>query len=284
MDRMGRATVARSATAKYSVQSARNALSGFPQIRKPLAEFKRDLKWYDRKELYDIKRKGKQEQRTLSRRVVSEQVGLLLASFQNSRPGTPKVFGRMVVEEVYANKPNACVLESACRHVRRNQDFPPSIAEMLKAIDKEGSAWCPRWEWLDDVDGIDTADYRRSLLESAIAKAESMLAQAQANFAEREAKAKAAEEERRAYREAYERIPIQERRAYEDGQRHAYRRPIPPMPVEYADDDRLRAAYAAGLGHKPIPGLDASIVAVIPRNYAALPHVGHVEVKTNGSG
>src|SRR5215831_8363736 len=67
----------------------------------------------------------------------------------NARPGTPKVFGRMLTEEVYANSPNACVLESACRQVRRTKDFPPSIAEVLKAIDKEGDAWCERWEWLD---------------------------------------------------------------------------------------------------------------------------------------
>src|SRR5262249_49290404 len=87
------------ARANQHVQFARQALAQFPHVRKRFAEFKRDVKWYDRKELYE--RKGKEP--WISRRVVSEQVAMLLASFQNSRPGTPKVFGRMMIEEVYAN-------------------------------------------------------------------------------------------------------------------------------------------------------------------------------------
>ena len=50
---------------------------------------------------------------------------------------TPEAFGRMVIEEVYVRKPDACVLESACRRIRREKDFTPSIAEVLKAIDSE---------------------------------------------------------------------------------------------------------------------------------------------------
>jgi hypothetical protein len=152
------------------VESAKRTLPQFPKASKRLAYFKRDENWYNRKEPYDIKGKGESEQWTLSRRVVSEQVGLLLASFQNSRPGTPKVFGRMVVEEVYANNPNACVLESACRRVRRNQDFPPSIAEMLKAIKNERDAWVERWEYLDDNDN-NPADWWQHYLETATANA-----------------------------------------------------------------------------------------------------------------
>jgi hypothetical protein len=206
--------------AKYKIDSARHALSQLPQVRKSLAAFKRDEKWYNRRELYEIKGKGKREreQWTLSRRVVAEQIALLLASFQNSRPGTPKVFGKMLVEEVYANNANACVLESACRRVRRTKDFPPSIAEVLKAIDEEASAWGERWTWLDEPDGIDTVDYYRRRLETAIAEAEPIIAKAEAKFAEREAKAKAEEEKRKAYQEALNRIPQPQRDAYQSGQ------------------------------------------------------------------
>jgi hypothetical protein len=203
--------------AKIGVQTAKYALWQFPQARKRLAEFKRDEKWYNRKELYDIKGKGKKAQWTLSRRVVAEQIGLLLASFQNSRPGTPKVFGKMVVEEVYANSPNACELESACRHVRRNQNFPPSIAEMLKAIKSESKAWCDRWEMLgDNPEDDDADDYWQRRLKEAIAEADSTIGKAQAKLAEfaaeevkreaareaRERERKEAEERARAEREA----------------------------------------------------------------------------------
>jgi hypothetical protein len=239
---------------KTKVQLARYTLRDFPQARKRLAEYKRDEKWYDRKELYEIKGKGKREKWTLSRRVVSEQIALLLASFQNSRPGTPKVFARMLTEEVYANNPNAIVLESACRRVRREKDFPPSIAEVLKAIKEEDSAWCDRW-----CDEYDPDKYRQDL-EQAIAKAEAKIALAEAKLAEREAKEQAAEAKCKAYREAYDRIPVNERRAFEDGQRHRRFREMdrPEIPEEYCDESHLREfhAYHAGLAGEEIPGLE----------------------------
>src|SRR5262249_11690993 len=247
------------ASAKYGVESARHALSQLPWARKGLAAFKRDLKWYDRKELYDIKGKGKHQQRTLSRRVVSEQIGLLLASFQNSRPGTPKVFGKMVVEEVYANNPNACVLESACRRVRREKDFPPSIAEVLKAIKSEGSAWCDRWE-LEESD----ADYMQDRLQTAIAEAESTIAKAEAKLVEREAKAKADDERRererqerlaREQREREERKAKALREAYEQGEFDARYSPERWSVVKYIDiGGKFFDAYLAGVAGKPIPG------------------------------
>jgi hypothetical protein len=257
--------------AKTRVRSARYWLPQFQQARKRLAEFKRDEKWYDRKELYEVKGKGKRQKWTLSRRVVSEQIALLLASFQNSRPGTPKVFGRMLTEEVYAKNPNACTLESACRHVRREHDFPPSIAELLKAIKKESAAWGDRWETLDcDIDRI------QQRLEKSIAKAEAKIAPAEAKLAEREAKARAWEEKCRLYREAYARIPEDERRAFEDGERARRFSPAnrPSMPVEYLNEGRERElhAYRAGLAGERIPGLviadDASVSKKPEAQYA----------------
>jgi hypothetical protein len=252
-------------SAKYDVESARHALSQFPQARKRLAAFKRDVKWYDRKELYEIRGKGKRETWTLSRRVVTEQIAVLLASFPNSRPGTPKVFGRMLTEEVYANNPNACTLESACRRVRREKDFPPSIAEVLKAIDKEGDAWCNRWA-LQDENGGDAADYFQRRLENAIAEAEPLIAEAEAKLAEREAKEKAAEEQRKAYREAYQRIPVEERRAFENGQHVSRWVKPPPMPEEYLREghEREALAYHAGFDGKPIPGLEVKTNGAAP--------------------
>jgi hypothetical protein len=248
------------ATAKYTVDSTRRVLSEFPWARKRLAKFKRDEKWYNRKELYDIKGKGKREKWTLSRRVVSEQIALLLASFPNARPGTPEAFGKMMIEEVYANSPNACVLESACRQVRREKDFPPSIAEVLKAIKQERSAWSDRWEMLKECD----VDWLQQALEEAIAAAEAKITPAEAKFAEREAKARAEEERRRLYREAYERIPKEERWAYEHGQRdrsynqNGYRQGPQRFAKEYMDEGREAeaAAYFAGCDGKQIPGLE----------------------------
>jgi len=86
------------------------------------------------------------------------------------------------------------VLESACRRVRREKDFPPSIAEVLKAIESESTAWCDRWEMLNC-----DAEAERCGLQKAIGEAESVIAKAEAKLAEREAEEKAAEEKRKAY-------------------------------------------------------------------------------------
>jgi len=243
--------------AKTKVQFARYTLRDMPFARKRLAEYKRDERWYNRDELYEITGKGKRKKWKLSRRVVSEQIALLLGSFQNARPGTPKVFGRMLTEEVYAARPSAIVLESACRHVRRMQDFSPSIAEVLKAIKNESSAWCDRW--CDEYN----PDKSRQDLEKAIAEAEAKIAPAEAKLAEREAKARAEEERHRLYREAYARIPANERRAYEDGQRdrsynqNGYRNgPQRSMPQEYLAVVPLAQAYRAGVAGEEIPGLE----------------------------
>jgi hypothetical protein len=238
--------------ANRKVQIAGYTLREFPQAHKLMAACKRDEKWYDRKELYEITGKGKRQKQTLSRRVVSEQIALLLASFQNARPGTPKVFGRMLTEEVYAANPNACVLESACRSVRRNQDFAPSIAELLKAINKESSAWCHRWEVLDETNA--PLDESRQDFEKYIAEVGARIAAAEAKLAEREAKERAREERWRLYREAYDRIPEDERRAFERGQ-HSRGRPQ-HMQDSMPKGEREAAAYRAGFAGKEIPGLE----------------------------
>jgi hypothetical protein len=249
-------------SAKYAIDYARNVLSQFPSAHKRLAKVRRDVKWYDRSELYDIKGKGKRERKMLSRRVVSEQIALLLASFPNTRPGTPEAFGKMMIEEVYANSPDACAFESACRQVRRGLNFPPSIAELLKAIDEASDAWCERWSLLIEY----PADQDQQELENAIAEAESIIAKADAKYAEREAREKAAEEKRKAYREAYERIPKEERWAYEHGQRdraynqsgYGYKQGPQRFAKEYMDEGREAeaAAYFAGCDGKQIPGLE----------------------------
>src|SRR5262249_14652611 len=161
---------------------------------------------------------------------------------------------------------NAIVLESACRHVRREHNFPPSIAEMLKAIKNAQSAWCDRWETLDW-----NIDDSRQMLEKLVAEAEAQIAEGEAKLAEREAKLaereakekakeKAAEERRRLYREAYERMPANERRAFEEGQRHRrfHEEHRPEIPAEYGDEDHLSEfnAYYAGLAGEEIPGLE----------------------------
>lgn len=176
------------------MQLAKDTLSDFPRIRKRLAAATRDLNWYDRDELYE----GRGKRKHLSRRVVSEQIALLLASFANLKPGSPEEFSHMTVKEVYANDPNAVVLESACRRLRRTEEFV-SVAAILKAIETENTAWAGRWEMLEG----NIADYWQAKLGKTIGKAGSMIAKAKTKLVDLEA----AEAKRQARREAYARIP-----------------------------------------------------------------------------
>jgi hypothetical protein len=86
--------------------------------------------------------------RIIKRRFVAEQVALLIGSFPNANPHSPEVYSKMLIEEIVADRPHAIVLESACRHIRRNEKFkfPPAISEVLKVIDEQDSRWCARWE------------------------------------------------------------------------------------------------------------------------------------------
>jgi len=104
----------------------------------------------------------------------------------------------MTVKEVYANDPNAVVLESACRRLRRTEEFV-SVAAILKAIETENTAWAGRWEMLEG----NIADYWQAKLGKTIGKAGSMIAKAKTKLVDLEA----AEAKRQARREAYARIP-----------------------------------------------------------------------------
>jgi hypothetical protein len=58
----------------------------------------------------------------------------LIGSYANAAPGSPETYAAMMIEEIVTYNPGAVQLEAACRWVRRNCKFPPSIAEMLQAL------------------------------------------------------------------------------------------------------------------------------------------------------
>jgi len=160
---------------RFDLQHAQNLVANFPEARRRLGKFKDSEGWYNRKELYE------NNYGTISRRVVSESVGLLLGAFPNSNPADGKVFTRMLIEEIIVANPNACVLESACRHIRRTMKFVPTIAEVLSVLKKETTRWVERWETTDgEVD--DTIDYWRKMLERHIAEATARLEAIAAGF------------------------------------------------------------------------------------------------------
>jgi hypothetical protein len=84
------------------------------------------------------------EDGALSLEYVSLQVGMLLGSFATTKISDPDVFVPTLIEEIRAAGPSWCVLESACRTIRRTMKTAPSIAAVLETIREEEDVWAER--------------------------------------------------------------------------------------------------------------------------------------------
>ena len=62
------------------------------------------------------------------------ELALLVGAFPNASKGDLRIFGRMLVEDVAAQRPSVAALSLACRRLRRTARFVPTIAEVLEAI------------------------------------------------------------------------------------------------------------------------------------------------------
>jgi hypothetical protein len=77
----------------------------------------------------------------ITRRVVTEKVGLLIGGFPNAGPHNPEAYMGMLIEEIIAANPRVSVLEATCRELRRSKNFAPSIAEVLKELKAQANKW-----------------------------------------------------------------------------------------------------------------------------------------------
>jgi hypothetical protein len=127
--------------------------------------------YYSRDELYDY-----DDGWVLKHRVVSDQAAVLVGSFPNTNPHSPECYPVMLIEEIRARKPNACVLESACRRIRRTAKFAPAISEVLEAIEQENIHWGDRWLIGDVIGEGCCVAYWFEELKEAFAKAKASAA------------------------------------------------------------------------------------------------------------
>jgi hypothetical protein len=182
-----------------NIATARSLATELPRMRDLLTKFKEVEAFYNRPSSYD-------KNGHLTRRVISEQVALLLASLPTVNPGSPEVFSRMMIEEIRARKTDACVLESAMRRCRRTMKFV-SITEVLDAIKQETRGWLKRAILTDGtVDEI--ISHWAELLEPP--DLESRIAEHKAEYAalmaEREKQKQEEERRRKAQLTPYERM------------------------------------------------------------------------------
>lgn len=70
---------------------------------------------------------------------IAKHLALLVKSFPNAGSADCTVYGRMLCEDVAADKPSVSDIEAACRKIRRTSKFLPTISEVIEAIEKEKS-------------------------------------------------------------------------------------------------------------------------------------------------
>jgi flagellar biosynthesis GTPase FlhF len=82
---------------------------------------------------------------------VAKVVGLLISSFPQSQPNV-EIFTVQMIEDVQDWSPHPFALHDACRELRMEMKFTPSIAEVHKAYQAAHDEWVERWDWWESVE------------------------------------------------------------------------------------------------------------------------------------
>jgi hypothetical protein len=109
---------------------------------------------FDPESLYDKVMRDGRERWRLKRRVVDEQVALLIGSFPTGQPHNPAIYTGMLTTEILATHPSAISLEATCRTIRRSKSFLPSIKEVLEVLAQSEGEWPVMPEEADDFDWV----------------------------------------------------------------------------------------------------------------------------------
>ena len=124
------------------LERAEQLAAEWPKVAELLAKCAEADAFYDRREYYD--NRGTE---VIARSVVAEKIGALVDGFEFP-PHNTVVFVPLLIEEIIAAQPNALVLESACRQIRRTPKLKriPSIGDILELLQQHREQWGDRWE------------------------------------------------------------------------------------------------------------------------------------------
>jgi hypothetical protein len=99
--------------------------------------------------------------------VIADRVGEMIACFPNASPHDPERYVTGMLDHIGAAGAPGPAFESAVRRVIRGSKFPPSVSEMLLALDEEAAAWTSRlWVLETGEEGDSLAAARVELAES----------------------------------------------------------------------------------------------------------------------
>jgi hypothetical protein len=127
------------------------SITNWSEIERMLPKVRADLVHYHHPSMYNNGWHLKPE-------IIAAKVADMLGSFPNAGPHDPERYVPALIDEIIGHGDLAPVLECAIRHVVRQSKFPPSIAEMLKALKDQSSAWGDRWRVVDTLDENEEGD------------------------------------------------------------------------------------------------------------------------------
>jgi hypothetical protein len=135
-----------STDAQMALDEAGKVLDLYDSKYRKLAEqLKLDRQHFNPADAYDD-----DDDESITEERVHMHIRMLLASFPNANPGNAEAYLGAMVEEVLAAFPSVPALESACSHIRKTVKFPPTIAEVIEAIDEQNDLWSDRFMAISD--------------------------------------------------------------------------------------------------------------------------------------
>jgi hypothetical protein len=118
------------------ITAAEEALAAFERYdRKRIKMFDEQSCLFNPDSAYD-------EDGEILRPIVASHVAMLVGSFPNANPPDPKVYVKMLIDEVaVAQYVTVTTIEAAFRSIRRTSKFLPTVSEVLAEIKKQEDAW-----------------------------------------------------------------------------------------------------------------------------------------------
>jgi hypothetical protein len=170
------------ADAQKALDEAGKVLDLYDSKYRELAEqLKLDRQHFNPADAYDD-----DDDESITAERVHMHIRLLLASFPNANPGNAEAYLGAMVEEVLAAFPSVPALESACSQIRKTVKFPPTIAEVIEAIDERNDLWSDRFMAIADCATCAESLRRELRIATELVAAEQVKREEQRRIAEEE--------------------------------------------------------------------------------------------------
>ncbi len=87
-----------------------------------------------------------------ARSEVAKMIMFLMGSFPTEKIPQPKVFVKVLLDDIMALNPDFVEMESTCRELRKTKKFMPSISEVVEELEKQKKLWSNRYDVVENLE------------------------------------------------------------------------------------------------------------------------------------